>query len=100
MKLTKDVSTKMFADDDAHATTLTLDFTGLSTEDVYEIAAQAAIVKWQGNARRMKEIPTTATYQVPRPGTRGVAVALTPENLIAKYGSVDAAVAALMAVKK
>ena len=100
MKLTKDVNTKMFADDDSHATTLTIDFTGLSTEDVYEIAAQAAIVKWQSNARRMKVIPAQAEYKVPKPGTRSGGVALTPENLIARYGSVEAAVAALMATQK
>lgn len=100
MRIIKDVNTRMFADDDSHATTLTIDFTGLSQEDVYEIAAQAAIVKWQSNARRMKVIPEQAEYKVPKPGTRSSGVSLTPENLVARYGSVEAAVAALMAIKK
>jgi len=99
MKLTKIISTKMFADDDAHGTELTIDFTGLSPADIMEVAAQAAVVKWQSNARRLKAIPAIATYHVPKPGTRQ-AVALTPESLVAKYGSVEAAIAALEALKK
>ena len=50
MKLTKIISTKMFADDDARSTELTIDFTGLSPADIMEVAAQAAVVKWQSNA--------------------------------------------------
>jgi hypothetical protein len=73
-KITKVVKTKQTEDHDAVITTLTLDFTGLTTADVYEIAAQAAVIKWQGNARRMQVIPAVATYTVPKPGTRSAAV--------------------------
>lgn len=97
MKITKIISTKMFVDADAHSTVLTIDFTGLSPADIMEVAAQAAVVKWQSNARRLKAIPAIATYHVPKPGTRQ---ALTPEGLVARYGSVDAAIEALEALKK
>ena len=99
-KITKIVSTKMFAEDDAKQTELTIDFSGLTPEDIMEVAAQAAVVKWQGNARRGKEIPATATYTVPKPGTRGTVVVATPEALVAKYGSVDAAIEALKSLMK
>ena len=84
MKLTKNVSTKAFAEGDAIQTELTLDFDGLSNEDILEVAAQAAVVKWQGTARKLKVIPAVATYKVPKPGTRSVGdpVAI----LIARFG--------------
>lgn len=97
-KITRLISTKMFADGPATATELTINFTGLTPEDIMEVAAQAAIVKWQSNARRMKIIPAKAEYMVPKPGTRQQTV-LTPEGLVARYGSVDAAIAALEALK-
>ena len=99
MKIVKTVSTKMYAEGEAYGTELTIDFTGLTTADIMEVAAQAAVVKWQGNARRLKAIPNSATYIVPKPGTRQT-VTLTPEGLVAKYGSVEAAIAALEALKK
>jgi len=69
--IVKTISTKAHEDADAVVTELTLDFTGLTPEDIQEIAAQAAVIKWQGSARRAKcAIPTRATYKVPRPGTR------------------------------
>jgi hypothetical protein len=101
------VRTKATEDDTAVETILTLDFSSLSEDDVYEIAAQSAVIKWQGNARRAKEIPTTATYKVPRPGTRGSAVvdyeaALTKvfgfkkvQLLKAKFGTAELAYAKL-----
>jgi hypothetical protein len=71
--IVKTISTKAHEDADAVVTELTLDFTGLTPEDIQEIAAQAAVIKWQGSARRAKgAIPTRATYKVPRPGTRAV----------------------------
>jgi hypothetical protein len=94
LKITKEVSTKMYEGDTARLTVLTIDFTGLTPEDIMEVAAQAAVVKWQGNARRGKVIPATATYAVPKPGTRGT-IQMTPESIIARYGSIDAAIAAL-----
>jgi hypothetical protein len=100
-KITKLVSTKMFVGDTAVVTELTINFTGLAPEDIMEVAAQAAIVKWQSNARRMKIIPAKAEYMVPKPGTRTPhrPPDLTPEGLVARYGSVDAAIDALEALK-
>lgn len=70
-KLVRTVSTRQTEDDDPRQTTLTLDFANCSPEDVLEIAAQSAVIKWQGIARRAKgSIPSVATYVVPRPGTR------------------------------
>lgn len=97
-KITRLISTKMFEGDTAIATELTINFTGLTPEDILEVAGQAAIVKWQSNARRMKIIPAKAEYMVPKPGTRQQTV-LTPEGLVARYGSVEAAIAALEALK-
>lgn len=97
-KITRIISTKMFEGDTATATELTINFAGLTPEDIMEVAGQAAIVKWQSNARRMKIIPAKAEYMVPKPGTRQQTV-LTPEGLVARYGSVEAAIAALEALK-
>jgi hypothetical protein len=97
-KITRLVSTKMYEGATATATELTINFIGLTPEDIMEVAAQAAIVKWQSNARRMKIIPAKAEYKVPKPGIRHQTV-LTPESLVARYGSVDAAIAALEALK-
>jgi hypothetical protein len=98
-RIVKEVSTKLYAEGDAVITNLTLDFSGLTQDDILEIACQAAIVKWQSNARRGKAIPTIATYQVPKPGTRGT-VQVTPEALVAKFGSIEQAIAQLEALKK
>lgn len=98
-KITRLITTKAFADGDAVATELTINFTGLSQEDILEVATRAAVVSWQSNARRMKIIPKTAEYMVPKPGTRSSG-ALTPESLVQRYGSVDAAIEALKALMK
>jgi len=90
MKLIRYPNTKLTEDHDAVQTTLTLDFTGLTPEDILEIAAQAATIKWQGNARRMKEVPVVATYTVPKPGTRGTVDPV--QALIARYGSAEKAI--------
>jgi hypothetical protein len=98
MTLIKTVNTKMTEEHDAVQTELTLDFTGLTPNDIIEIAAQAAVIKWQGNARRGKNIPATATYKVQKAGSR---VQIDPaEALVRKYGSVDAAVEALQNMMK
>ena len=99
MKVTRFITTKMFADGDAVATELTINFTGLSNEDILEIATRAAVVSWQSNARRMKIIPKVAEYMVPKPGTRSSGV-LTPEALVQRYGSVDNAINALKELMK
>ncbi len=69
--------TKRFKDDTATRTELTLDFSGLTDEDIFEMAVDSAVIKWQANARRNAlkaenaiPIPTKATYIVPKPGTR------------------------------
>ena len=109
-RITKIISTKMYAEDDAVLTTLTLDFSGLTIEEVYEVATKAAVVTWQSNARSKKVIPPTAEYKVPRPGTRSVAVfdhaaalvkALGPDmayKAMQKFGSAEAACEALKAL--
>jgi hypothetical protein len=80
-QIIKQVSTKRFEGDDAVITTLTLDFTGLTDEDVQEIAAAGAVIKWQSKVRA-KTVPSTDTYKVPKPGTRAVAAPMTDEQLI------------------
>jgi hypothetical protein len=97
-KITRLISTKMYEGGPAVMTELTINFTGLTDEEIKEVAASAASVKWQSNARRMKFIPAKAEYMVPKPGTRQQTV-LTPEGLVARYGSVEAAIAALEALK-
>lgn len=90
-KIVKYVNTRATEDDDAVNTELTLDFGNVSVEDVYEIAAQAAVIKWQGNARRAKAgIPSKATYVVPRPGTRGTQVFDAHAALVKGFGEVKA----------
>lgn len=67
--ISKWISTKADADSEAVKTNLTLDLSGLTWADILEYAVMALVVKWQGLARK-KAIPTTATYIVPKPGTR------------------------------
>jgi hypothetical protein len=98
-KITKVVNTKMDSDDTSVQTTLTIDYTNCTLDDLYEKAAKSDAILWQSSARKMKVIPAMATYVSPRPGTRSVQpVVVTPEALIAKYGSVDAAIEALKAM--
>ena len=82
----KTPSTRLTEDHDQVTTTLTLDFTGLTDEDIQEIAAQQLVIKWQGNARRMKAIPTVATYKVPKPGTRATLVVDYAQALVKLFG--------------
>ena len=79
MKKTTTVNckTRRFAGDDEKTTELTLDFSGLSEDDIFNMAADSAVIKWQAAARRaaLKKddpvpIPTQATYVVPKPGMR------------------------------
>lgn len=70
------VGTALYKDGPQTRTKLTVDFSGLSDEDILEMATDSAVIKWQASARRaaMKEnstpIPNEATYIVPKPGTR------------------------------
>ena len=69
--------TRRFEGDGETVTELTLDFSNLSEEDIFNMAADSAVIKWQAAARRaaLKKdgavaIPKSATYIVPKPGTR------------------------------
>ena len=81
-------NTKRFDGDDAVRTKLTVDFSGLTDEDILSLATDSAIIKWQAGIRRKKDaiVPTEATYVVPKPGTRA-ATTMTPlEMLIQLFG--------------
>ena len=76
-KVTVTCRTRRFEGDGETVTELTLDFSDLSEEDIFNMAADSAVIKWQAAARRaaLKKdgavaIPTQATYIVPKPGTR------------------------------
>jgi NACalpha-BTF3-like transcription factor len=99
MKIIKTVNTKMTEEHEAVQTELTLDFTGLTPDDIMEIAAQAAVIKWQGNARRGKVIPVKAEYKVQRAGSR---VQIDPVTAILRKhnGDVNAAIAELQSLSK
>jgi hypothetical protein len=97
-KLVKVVSTRQTLDDIPVETELSIVFgDNITVEDVYEIAASAAVIKWQGNARKAKAIPRIAEYMVPKPGTRSTQDPI--DFAIAKYG-IDEVIAMLEAKKK
>jgi len=81
-------STKRFEGDDAVKTKLTLDMSGVSETELVEYAVDALIIKWQSSVRRKKNesVPTTATYKVPKPGTRAAAVVTPFEMLTSIFG--------------
>lgn len=81
-------NTSAYQDGPAVRTNLTLDFSGVTKDDLVEYAIDSLVIKWQASARRAankKEnaipIPKTATYLVPKPGVR-VAVTLTPLQML------------------
>ena len=99
---TQEVSTKRFEGDDAVKTILTLDYSNCTVDDLMTKAIKSDIISWQASFRNKKgnvTIPTTATYVVPRPGTRTVAQ-LTPEAIINRFGSVEEAIKQLEALRK
>ena len=65
-------NTKRFEGDDATRTKLTLDFTGVTKDELVEYAVDALVIKWQSSVRRKKDekVPAEATFKVPKPGTR------------------------------
>jgi hypothetical protein len=71
-RIIRTVSTKVDADDVAVNTILTIDYANCTLEDLYEKAAKSDAILWQASARKLKEIPETATYISPRPGTRSM----------------------------
>lgn len=81
-------NTKRFEGDDAKRTKLTVDFSGLTEDDILSMATDSAVIKWQAGIRRKKDaiVPSEATYVVPKPGTRA-AIAMTPfEMLVQLFG--------------
>jgi hypothetical protein len=97
-KLVKVVSTRQTLDDDAVETELSIVFgDNITVDDVYEIAASAAVIKWQGNVRKAKVIPTVAEYIVPKPGTRSMQDPI--QAAVGKYG-IDEVIARLVAMQK
>jgi len=96
------LSTKRFEGDDAVETTLTLDYSNITLEDLITKAIKSDKISWQAAFRNKKanvKVPTVATYVVPRPGTR-TAKAITPESLVATFGGdIDKAIEALRALQ-
>ena len=81
MNTTTNVSTKVNKDAEAPIITeLTLDWTGMSEDDLRALAQQALIVKLQGSWRK-GEIPTSATVLVSdhKVGTRAPKKSLTEQ---------------------
>jgi len=104
--IVKVIKTKMDKDDDSPVTTtLTIDFSNVTIDQVYEIAAKAEVILWQNAARKMPTIPTVATKVVGRPTGTGqidyaqALVKLLGGNkamlLIRKYGDGEKAYAAV-----
>lgn len=99
------LKTKRFEDDDAVETELTLDYSQCTVEDLLAKAIKSDKISWQASFRNKKadniSIPAKATYVVPKVGMRSAPKAdVTPEALIAKFGSIDAAIAAFEALRK
>ncbi len=100
------LKTKRFEDDDAVETELTLDYSQCTIDDLLAKAIKSDKISWQASFRNKKadnvQIPTKATYVVPRVGMRSAPkqADVTPEALIAKFGSIDAAIAAFEALRK
>ena len=81
-------NTKRYEGDNAVRTKLTVDFSGLTDDDILSMAVDSAVIKWQSGIRRKKDavVPREATYVVPKPGTRSVQT-LTPfEMLVQLFG--------------
>ena len=71
-KIVKVITTKVDKDDDSPVTTtLTIDFSNVTVDQVYEIAAKSEVILWQNAARKMQTIPTVATKVVGRPTGSG-----------------------------
>lgn len=80
--------TSVYKDGPKTRTNLTLDFSGVTKDDLVEYAIDSLVIKWQAGARRAAlkaenavPIPTKATYKVPKPGTRAT-VTMTPFEML------------------
>lgn len=70
--IVKVIKTRADKDDDSPVTTtLTIDFSNVTVDQVYEIAAKAEVILWQNAARKMAVIPAVATKVVGRPTGTG-----------------------------
>jgi len=95
-------STKRFEGDDAVKTKLTLDFSAVTKDDLVEYAIDSLVIKWQNSIRRKKDaaVPTSATYVVPKPGTRASA-SMSEDEMVAKLAktmTADEIIAKVMAM--
>lgn len=64
MKTNREVSTKVDARADSVKTNLTLDWEGMTEDDIRALAEQALVVKLQGKWRNDKAIPSEAEVKV------------------------------------
>ena len=101
-KYVETLSTKRFEGDNAVTTTLTLDYSNITIDDLLTKAIKSDKISWQAGFRNKKgnvKIPTVDTYIVPKPGTR-TARPVTPEGLVSAFGGdIDKAIEALRALQ-
>lgn len=62
--MNKTVNTKLDARAEKVQTSLTLNFDGVTQEQLQELAARSAIIAWQAKVRSEGVIPTEATFNV------------------------------------
>lgn len=60
----KNVNTKLDARSEKVQTALTLNFEGVTQEQLQDLAARSAIIAWQAKVRSEGAIPTEATFNV------------------------------------
>lgn len=82
MKQIVEISTAIDKNADEKVTQLTIDWTDVSQEKVYELAARSVIITVQGKYRRTKMVPERDTIAVKELGTRAP-FQLTPERMVA-----------------
>jgi hypothetical protein len=100
-------STKITKEHDAVKTKITLDYEGLTDDQIRAYADDACVIKAQASFRSKGFVPAEFIYKVPVPGTR-TATAMTPFEmlcgvfgkeraleLVNKYGTVEAAAEAV-----
>lgn len=88
---TTTVSTKPNAGADAIETNLTINWGGMSPEEVQALAQQALIVKWQAQQRKSGSIPADATVNATDYKVGARAPRKTLEEQVASMGDADKA---------
>ena len=58
-----EVNTRIETGSEKVTTNLTINWDGLTLEETRELAAQSIVIKWQGQRRAEKSIPTESTLQ-------------------------------------